>query len=113
MKKQYYFRELKTQIQLTIPIVLAQIFMTAMGFVDMVMTGYVSAMDMAAVALGSSIWVPLILFFQGILQALHPVISQWRGEGYTEHIGHVLRQGIWLATFFSFPFFEDTLRPNI
>ena len=105
MKKQYYFRELKTQIQLTIPIVLAQIFMTAMGFVDMVMTGYVSAMDMAAVALGSSIWVPLILFFQGILQALHPVISQWRGEGYTEHIGHVLRQGIWLATFLSLPLF--------
>lgn len=108
MKKQRYIRELTTQIRLTIPILLAQVFMTAMGFVDMVMTGYVSPMDMAAVALGSSIWVPLILFFQGILQALHPVISQWKAEGCTQHIGHALRQGIWLASFLSFPLFFIT-----
>lgn len=104
MAKQYnYLNELNIQVKLTVPIIFAQLSMMAMGFVDMVMTGAVSPVDMAAVALGSSVWFPLILFGQAVLQALHPTIAQLQGEGKFLQTGHVLRQGMWLALLLSIP----------
>ncbi len=92
-----YSDELYIQVRLTVPLLFGQISMVAMGFVDMVMTGAVSATDMAAVALGGSIWLPLVFFCQGVLRALHPAIAQLRGEGRIDDTMHVLHQGILLA----------------
>ncbi len=72
-----------------------------MGFVDTVMAGGYSATDMAAVAIGTSIWLPAILFGHGLLLALTPVIAQLNGSGPRERIAHQVRQGFWLAGFVS------------
>lgn len=45
------------------------------GVVDTIMAGAYSATDMAAVAVGTSIWLPVILFGHGLLLALTPVIA--------------------------------------
>nr|WP_194704589.1 MdtK family multidrug efflux MATE transporter [Shigella sonnei] len=88
-------------LALAIPVILAQIAQTAMGFVDTVMAGGYSATDMAAVAIGTSIWLPAILFGHGLLLALTPVIAQLNGSGRRERIAHQVRQGFWLAGFVS------------
>nr|WP_233148890.1 MdtK family multidrug efflux MATE transporter [Shimwellia pseudoproteus] len=82
---------------LAIPVILAQVAQTAMGFVDTVMAGGYSATDMAAVAIGTSIWLPAILFGHGLLLALTPIIAQLNGSGRRDRIGAQIRQGFWLA----------------
>jgi MATE family multidrug resistance protein len=97
---QKYFIEARQLFALAIPVILAQVAQTAMGFVDTVMAGGYSATDMAAVAIGTSIWLPAILFGHGLLLALTPVIAL-NGSGRRERIAHQVRQGFWLAGFVS------------
>ncbi|WP_213989636.1 MATE family efflux transporter [Sodalis sp. dw_96] len=94
---QKYFLEARTLLSLAIPVIIAQIAQTAMGVVDTVMSGSVSATDMAAVAVGTSIWLPTILFGHGLIMALTPVIAQLNGSGRRDRIAFQVRQGFWLA----------------
>ena len=98
---QKYFTEARSLLALGIPIFLAQFSQTAMGFVDTIMAGSVSETEMSAVAVGFSIWLPAILFGQGILMALTPIIAQMNGSGRRKLIGDQVQQGLWLAFFLS------------
>ncbi|CAH3308128.1 Multidrug resistance protein MdtK [Enterobacter cloacae] len=93
--------EARQLLALAIPVIVAQVAQTAMGFVDTVMAGGYSATDMAAVAIGTSIWLPAILFGHGLLLALTPVIAQLNGSGRRDRVAHQVRQGFWLAGFVS------------
>ena len=95
---QKYFIEARSLLALAIPVIIAQISQTAMGVVDTIMAGSYSATDMAAVAVGTSIWLPTILFGHGLLLALTPVIAQLNGAGRRDRIAHQVRQGFWLAS---------------
>ncbi|CAI0877025.1 MATE family efflux transporter [Serratia proteamaculans] len=94
---QKYLIEARSLLALAIPVIIAQISQTAMGVVDTIMAGAYSATDMAAVAVGTSIWLPAILFGHGLLLALTPVIAQLNGAGRRDRIAHQVRQGFWLA----------------
>ncbi|WP_152039176.1 MdtK family multidrug efflux MATE transporter [Enterobacter hormaechei] len=98
---QKYMIEARQLLALPIPVIVAQVAQTAMGFVDTVMAGGYSATDMAAVAIGTSIWLPAILFGHGLLLALTPVIAQLNGSGRRDRVAHQVRQGFWLAGFVS------------
>jgi MATE family multidrug resistance protein len=95
--------EVKKIIKLSIPLFIAQFSQTAMGFVDTVMAGGVSANDMAAVSIGASLWLPSILFGVGILMALIPLIAQAHGADDTQLIPKIGQQGIYLALILAFP----------
>ncbi len=84
-------------LKLATPIIIAQLANTAMGFVDTVMAGRVSPQDLAAVALGNSIWVPVFLLMTGILLATTPKVAQRFGAGSHNEIGPLVRQALWLA----------------
>jgi len=98
---QKYYIEARQLLALAIPVILAQVAQTAMGFVDTIMAGGYSATDMAAVAIGTSIWLPAILFGHGLLLALTPIIAQLNGSGRRDRIAEQVRQGFWLAGFVS------------
>ncbi|ROP61929.1 MATE family multidrug resistance protein [Enterobacter sp. BIGb0383] len=98
---QKYFSEARQLLALAIPVIIAQVAQTSMGFVDTVMAGGYSATDMAAVAIGTSVWLPAILFGHGLLLAMTPVIAQLNGSGRRDRIHHQVRQGFWLAGFVS------------
>lgn len=89
--------ELRTLLALATPIIIAQLAYTAVGFVDTVMSGRYSARDLAAVALGNSIWVPVFLLMTGILLATTPKVAQRFGAGQHAEIGPLVRQALWLA----------------
>jgi len=89
--------EVQALLALAAPIMVAQLANTAMGFVDTVMAGRVGPRDLAAVALGNSIWVPMLLLMGGILLATTAKVSRKVGAGTYVLIGPLVRQALWLA----------------
>ena len=89
-----YLHEAAALLRLTGPLVLAQLSQTAMGFVDTVMAGRVSAVDLAAVAVGSSIFFPVYLFLIGLLSAVTPLVAQAHGRGDGTAVRRSIRQGM-------------------
>ncbi len=90
--------EWKTLAILGGPILIAQVAQMANGVIDTVMAGHASAEDLAAVGIGSSLWMPpLFLFFMGLLGALQPIISGYNGARTTHKIMPATWQGIYIA----------------
>ena len=89
--------EIRALLALATPIIIAQLAHTSMGFVDAVMAGRVSARDLAAVALGNSLWVPVFLLMNGTLLATTAKVAQRFGAGKQAEIGPLVRQALWLA----------------
>lgn len=94
---QPYWSEARHLIRLAGPILVAQVAQVAMSFVDTVMAGQVSALDLAAVSVATSFWLPVILLVQGLIMALTPIISQLNGAQKRGDIRPAVHQGLWLA----------------
>ena len=90
-------QELSAQCRLALPILGGQLAQTANGFVDTVMAGRVSARDLAGVAVGASIWVPLLLFMTGVLMSVTPVLSRHLGGEAYHRVNPLAQQALWLA----------------
>lgn len=89
--------EWRVLLKLAVPIIIAQLANTAMGFVDTVMAGRVSPNDLAAVALGNSVWLPIFLLMSGILLATTAKVSHAFGRGAELEMGYLVRQALWLG----------------
>jgi MATE family multidrug resistance protein len=87
----------KSLLKLAYPILIAQLIQNLMGFVDIVMAGRVSSVDMAAVAVANSIWLPLILTVYGLVMALSAIVSQLAGAKKFEEISDQMYQTGWIA----------------
>ena len=90
-------QEVRQQLWLALPILGGQLAQTANGFVDTVMAGRVSAVDLAAVAVGASVWVPVYLFMTGVLMSATPILSRNLGAQAYHRVNPVAQQGLWLA----------------
>jgi len=89
--------EWKQLALLGMPILIAQLAQMANGVIDTVMAGHASAEDLAGVGIGTSLWVPVLLFFVGVLGALQPIISGHLGAGDVRKIMPTTWQGIYIA----------------
>tara|TARA_R110002073_G_scaffold2938_2_gene19144 strand:- start:86411 stop:87763 length:1353 start_codon:yes stop_codon:yes gene_type:complete len=89
--------EVRAQLLLALPILGGQLAQTANGFVDTVMAGRVSAVDLAAVAVGASIWVPAYLFMTGILMSATPILARTLGAQEYHRVNPIAQQSLWLA----------------
>lgn len=94
---QKYLSEARSLLTLAVPVIIAQVSQTSMGVVDTIIAGAYSATDMAAVAVGTSVWLPVILFGHGLLMALTPVVAQLNGSGRRPSIAHQVQQAFILA----------------
>jgi MATE family multidrug resistance protein len=83
------------------PILIGQLAITANGVIDTVMTSRFSTLDLAAMALGVSVYVSISVGLSGVLQALLPIVGQLYGARRMDAIGPEVKQGIWLAVFLS------------
>lgn len=97
----WQFKLLKTEARLLLnlaaPILTAQLAQQALSFVDTVMAGRVSAVDLAGVAVGGSIWGPIFLFLYGVFLAITPMVAQLHGAGRTCETGPLARRGVVVA----------------
>ena len=89
--------ELRAQLALALPILGGQLAQTANGFVDTLMAGRVSPVDLAAVAVGASIWVPAYLFMTGVLMSATPILSRTLGAQSFSRVNPLTQQSLLLA----------------
>ena len=89
--------ELRALFAIALPMMIGQLANTAMGFVDTMMAGRVSPEDLAAVALGNSIWMPVFLLTTGIILVTTPNVAQRFGAGEHGRIGPLVRQALWMG----------------
>lgn len=80
-----------------LPILITQITLFAMSFFDTTMSGHASKEDLAGVAIGSSIWVPVNTGLTGILLAVTPIVAQLIGAGKNERIPFKIIQALYLS----------------
>lgn len=91
--------ELKKIVSLAWPLLIAQITQTLMGVSDTIMAGRYSALDMAAVAIGFSITMPVLFFIQGLVLALPPIISRFNGANQQHKVANATQQTFYLVLF--------------
>ncbi|WP_413112491.1 MATE family efflux transporter [Thaumasiovibrio sp. DFM-14] len=92
-----FLTESRSLLHLSLPIIITQLATQGMGFVDTSMAGQASAIDLAAIAVGASLWVPASLLLRGILMSLAPVTAHHRGSNFNGGISRDLGQTVWVA----------------
>lgn len=92
-----FWSELKQLNRLATPLLTAQLLSTGTGTVDTIMAGNYSATDLAAVAVGASLWMPLSMILAGLMIAVTSMVARLHGAGNPERIAPVVQQGIWLG----------------
>ena len=92
-----YLNELRELLYLGGPILGAQLATTGMTFVDTSMAGQYSSEDLAAVAMGSSLWMPIYILIRGIIMATTPTVAHLYGARAIDKIASPVRQSSWIA----------------
>jgi multidrug resistance protein, MATE family len=92
-------REFRPTLRLALPLVLAELGWMSMAIVDTIMVGHLpdSATAMAAVSLGSNIFIVLALFGAGLLMGLDTLVSQAFGADQREDCHRSLINSIYLS----------------
>ena len=88
-------------IKLAWPLLIAQITQMLMGVSDTIIAGRYSAVDMAAVALGFSITIPVMSFIQGIALAIPPLVSRLHGAKALHQVANTTQQAGYLLILIS------------
>jgi len=71
--------KLKQFAIILIPILVTQLALSAITFFDTNMSGKFSSVDLAGVAIATSIWIPVQTGLSGILMGITPIVSQLVG----------------------------------
>ena len=91
--------ELRAMFRLAAPLVLTELGWMAMGIVDTMFVGRVSAAAIGAVSLGTNIFYAIAVFASGLLLGLDTLVAQSFGAGHLDDCRHSLVSGVWLALF--------------
>ena len=91
--------ELKRLLALMVPLYLANLMNMGMGVVDTVVAGQAGPEQLAGVALGTSVTVPIMVAVGAVLTIVGPMISRLLGAGSEGKIGLLLNNAKLLAVF--------------
>src|SRR5215510_7373813 len=84
-------------------ILVGQLATIAFGVADTIMAGRSSSVDLAALSLGSAIYISLYVGLTGLVQALVPLVGHHHGAHDHERIGETFRQAVYLALIAAVP----------
>jgi MATE family multidrug resistance protein len=87
----------RSVVRLAWPVLVAQLAVIATGVLDTIMAGRYSAVDLAAVGIGASVYFSVFVGLLGVVQALSPIAGQLFGGKHYERIGEETRQTAWIA----------------
>ncbi len=90
-------------LQLALPAIAVQVGMMTMGVADTIMVGHVSAVALAAVALGNVYYFGAAIFGMGTLMALDPVVAQAVGAHDEEAVARGVQRGLLLGVLLCIP----------
>lgn len=87
--------EIRALWQLAWPILVGQLANVGMAVADVAMAGHASAQDLAGVALGSSVWMIVVVTLMGVMMSVNPTVAHHVGAGEFDRVPHVVRQALW------------------
>lgn len=79
------------------PLVINNLSSIGVNVADTLMAARLDPTQLAAVAIGSGVWIAYFLLGLGTIMALGPTVAQHFGGGRYADIGHDTRQGFWLS----------------
>jgi MATE family multidrug resistance protein len=95
--------ELRKLASLSLPVAATQVSTMLMGFVDTVMVGRVSVDAIAAASL-ANVWIfGTVMFANGVIFGIDPIVAQAHGAGQGARAGLALQRGTVLALALSLP----------
>jgi MATE family multidrug resistance protein len=98
MKQTYsYYQRVREFIIILLPIFITQLALVSTGFFDTIMAGHVSGQDLAGVAVGVNLFMPVFGSVLGVIAGLMPIIAQYYGAGRKTEIAINVRQGMYWA----------------
>ena len=83
--------------KILVPILVTQLALFSMSLFDIMMTGNVSASDLAGVAIGSGLWVPIYTGLSGILLSVTPIVAQLIGAKKSSEVPNSVIQGVYVS----------------
>jgi multidrug resistance protein, MATE family len=81
--------------QLAWPVLVGQLATVGMSVADVMMTGHLSAGDLAAVSLGAAVWGIVLVAAMGVMMAINAVVAHEIGAERHDRVPHVVRQAVW------------------
>ena len=76
---------------------IGQIAVMGFGVTDTLVAGRSSPEALAALSVGSSLYITVFVALMGVLQALLPIFSEHMGAGRKQAIGHCFEQGLYIC----------------
>ena len=92
-----YISEIKSIVIIGLPIFGSQTSYMLMGVTDTIVAGRANTTDLAALAIGNSIFNPLWFALSGVLFAVTPIVAQLFGAKKFNQIEDKVRQILWMA----------------
>ena len=89
--------EARTVLKLAGPLIINNLSIAGMQFADAVMSGRLGARELAAVAVGGSVWFLGFTMCLGLMMSISPIAARHFGAGNPALIGRYTRQGLWLS----------------
>lgn len=89
--------ELKKLLIIMVPLYIANLMHMGMGVVDTIVAGQAGTGELAAVALGVSVALPITVAVSMVLSIVGPIISRYRGAGYESKVGLLLNNSRYAA----------------
>lgn len=86
-------------LKIFLPILIYQFANFSASFIDTMMTGQFSTLDLAGVSMATSLWNPFFSFLTGIVSALVPIIGHHLGKGDKNKIREEFHQFVYLSGF--------------
>jgi MATE family multidrug resistance protein len=95
--------EMRKLASLALPVMGAQVGVMAMGTVDTLMVARISTDALAAAAIANAWVYGSLLFGQGVIHGIDPVITQAHGAGHGDRVARTFQRGLVLAVATSIP----------
>lgn len=101
--KMFTTKEIGTFIKLCLPLAASLLAFKGMQFIDTLMMGWIGPHALAAGALGTNIFITIIVFCRGVVSMLGVSIVHARGANQPEQIRSLLHQALYLSLVVSIP----------
>jgi MATE family multidrug resistance protein len=93
--------ELRATFLLAWPLVIAQLAQNALHTTDVILLGWLGPSYLAAGTLGTTFFMPFLLFGVGVVGAVAPLVAQARGARNIKAVRRIVRQGFWAGILLS------------
>lgn len=101
-----HLAEAHRTLQLALPVIIGQLGVFGMNFIDTVMAGRLPDRDLALAGLGTggALWSAMMMLVIGAMMAVQPTVAHLDGAGRRIEAGEQTRQGLYLAAGMCLPF---------